>query len=103
MPVDLLQIGATCTALISIFGLWKAVVTPFKKAMAKNEEAMDALKEAIKEFAFELKDSQRDRDGIHKILDLHETRIGRNEDNIIINNERIATLFKQQKGTCKHE
>ncbi|ERL09237.1 hypothetical protein HMPREF1231_0426 [Streptococcus pyogenes GA06023] len=31
MHFDLLQAGAAAAALMSVFGLWKAVVTPFKK------------------------------------------------------------------------
>lgn len=55
MHFDLLQIGAACTALLSILGVWGFIVYPFKKAMEANEFAMAQLKDSIKELAYELK------------------------------------------------
>ena len=62
MNIDVIQIGALCGAILSILGLWAFVVNPFKTAMQKNEDTMSALKDTIKELAYELKDSQRDRE-----------------------------------------
>ena len=62
MHFDLLQIGAACTALLSILGVWGFIVNPFKKAMEANEFAMAQLKDSIKELAYELKNLDRDRE-----------------------------------------
>lgn len=96
MNIDVIQIGALCGAILSILGLWAFVVNPFKTAMQKNEDTMSALKDTIKELAYELKDSQRDRENIHKILDIHEQRLGKTEDDIIVNKEQIKTLFNRR-------
>ncbi|HFW7144133.1 TPA: hypothetical protein ACIDB4_000769 [Streptococcus pyogenes] len=95
MHFDLLQAGAAAAALMSVFGLWKAVVTPFKKAMEANEFAVAQLKDSLKELAYELKNLDRDREITKKIIDRHEERLGRVEDEVIINKERIITLFKK--------
>ncbi|SQB66508.1 phage protein [Streptococcus dysgalactiae] len=42
-----------------------------------------------------LKNLDRDREITKKIIDRHEERIGRVEDEVIINKERIITLFKK--------
>ncbi|HEM9634165.1 TPA: hypothetical protein U3L57_000068 [Streptococcus agalactiae] len=95
--LDIIQLGAFCGAVASILGLWAFVVQPFKTAMKNNEDTMSALKDTIKELAYELKDSQRDRENIHKVLDIHEQRIGKNEDSIIVNSEQIKTLFNDRR------
>ncbi|HER2484319.1 TPA: hypothetical protein ACHI6C_001566 [Streptococcus pyogenes] len=95
MHFDLLQIGAACTALLSILGVWGFIVNPFKKAMEANEFVMAQLKDSIKELAYELKNLDRDREITKKIIDRHEERLGRVEDEVIINKERIITLFKK--------
>lgn len=95
--LDVIQIGAFCGAILSIVGVWGLIVRPFKTAMRNNEDAMGALKDTIKELSYELKDSQRDRENIHKVLDVHEQRIGKNEDSIIVNSEQIKTLFNDRR------
>lgn len=96
MTVDIVQIATFAGALVTIWTLVKLVVRPFQNAIAKNDSTMKSLQNTIQTMTFELKESQRDRDNIHKVLDRHEERIGKNEDAIIINNERIATLFKKE-------
>ncbi|HEO6611811.1 TPA: hypothetical protein VBA39_000880 [Streptococcus agalactiae] len=100
MNIDILQIGAASGAILSVIGLWAFVVNPFKTAMQKNEDTMSALKDTIKDLAYELKDSQRDRENIHKVLDIHEQRLGKTEDDIIVNKEQIKTLFNRR---MKHD
>ncbi|MEQ9810297.1 hypothetical protein [Streptococcus jiangjianxini] len=97
MTVDIVQIATFAGALVTIWTLVKLVVRPFQNAIAKNDSTMKSLQNTIQTMTFELKESQRDRDNIHKVLDRHEERIGKNEDAIIVNNERIATLFKGRK------
>ncbi|EPB6163701.1 TPA: hypothetical protein ACIEP9_001796 [Streptococcus pyogenes] len=45
--------------------------------------------------AYEVKNLDRDREITKKIIDRHEERLGRVEDEVIINKERIITLFKK--------
>ena len=94
--MDIFQISAFAGAIATIIGLARLVVNPFQKAIAKNDATMRNLQDTIQNLMFELKESKQDRDQIHKVLDKHEERIGKNEDAIIINNERIATLFKKE-------
>lgn len=98
MNIDIIQLSVIAGAIITIISLAKLVVEPFQKAIKKNDEVMRKLQETIKDMSYEVKESQRDRDNIHKILDSHELRIGKTEDEIILNNERIKQLFKQTGG-----
>lgn len=97
MTFDILQVASVAGALLTLAGLVKLVVQPFQNAMRKNDDTMKRLQETITTLTFELQDSQKDRQNIHRQLEKHEERIGRNEDAIIVNNERIATLFKERK------
>ena len=97
MTVDILQVASVAGALLTLTGLVKLVVQPFQNAMRKNDDTMKRLQETITTLTFELQDSQKDRQNIHRQLEKHEDRIGRNEDAIIVNNERIATLFKERR------
>ncbi|HEK9729799.1 TPA: hypothetical protein SVE49_002114, partial [Streptococcus equi subsp. equi] len=45
--------------------------------------------------AYELKNLDRDGEITKKIIDRHEERLGRVEDDIIVNKEQIKTLFKK--------
>ncbi|HEL1373735.1 TPA: hypothetical protein TVW26_002011, partial [Streptococcus equi subsp. equi] len=92
--IDFVQIGTFCGAALSIFGVWGFIVNPFKKALEANELAMAQLKDSIKELAYELKNLDRDGEITKKIIDRHEERLGRVEDDIIVNKEQIKTLFK---------
>lgn len=91
------QISILAGALITIISFAKLVVGPFNEAMRENKNAMDQLRKTIDMINFDVKDSQRDRENIHKVLDRHEQRISQNEDAIIVNNERIKTLFERVK------
>ena len=91
------QISILAGALITIISFAKLVVTPFNEAMKENKVSMDQLRKTIDKIDFDIKDSQKDRDNIHKILDRHENRISQTEDAIIVNNERIKTLFERGK------
>lgn len=93
--IDFVQIGTFCDAALSIFGVWGFIVNPFKKALEANELAMAQLKDSIKELAYELKNLDRDGEITKKIIDRHEERLGRVEDDIIVNKEQIKTLFKK--------
>lgn len=97
MGVTLEQIVIIAGGLMTIISLAKLVVEPFNKAMKQNQTAMKSLEKSIDSLSFDLKDSQRDRENIHKVLDRHETRISQTEDAIIVNNERIKTLFERGK------
>ncbi|EPT47337.1 TPA: hypothetical protein ACGN4E_000724 [Streptococcus agalactiae] len=94
--IDFVQVGAFAGAALSILGVWGFIVNPFKKAMEANEIAMARLKDSIKELAYELKNLDRDREITKKIIDRHEDRIGRVEDDIIVNKEQIKTLFNRR-------
>ncbi|HEK9182803.1 TPA: hypothetical protein SUH57_002026, partial [Streptococcus equi subsp. equi] len=87
--IDFVQIGTFCGAALSIFGVWGFIVNPFKKALEANELAMAQLKDSIKELAYELKNLDRDGEITKKIIDRHEERLGRVEDDIIVNKEQI--------------
>lgn len=97
MNIDILQIGAASGAILSVVGLWAFVVNPFKTAMEANEIAMAQLKDSLKELAYELKNIDRDREITKAVIDRHEERLGRVEDDIIINKEQIKTLFNNNK------
>ncbi|HEK9812578.1 TPA: hypothetical protein SVI50_001505, partial [Streptococcus equi subsp. equi] len=86
--IDFVQIGTFCGAALSIFGVWGFIVNPFKKALEANELAMAQLKDSIKELAYELKNLDRDGEITKKIIDRHEERLGRVEDDIIVNKEQ---------------
>lgn len=89
------QISILAGALITIISFARLVVGPFKDALKQNQTAMKSLEKSIDALSFDLKESQKDRENIHKVLDRHEIRISKNEDAIIVNNERIKTLFER--------
>lgn len=95
--IDFVQVGAFAGAALSILGVWGFIVNPFKKAMEANEIAMAQFKDSLKELAYELKNIDRDREITKAVIDRHEERLGRVEDDIIINKEQIKTLFNNNK------
>ncbi|HGA2576941.1 TPA: hypothetical protein ACG6MA_000919 [Streptococcus agalactiae] len=95
--IDFVQVGAFAGAALSILGVWGFIVNPFKKAMEANEIAMAQLKDSLKELAYELKNIDRDREITKAVIDRHEERLGRVEDDIIINKEQIKTLFNNKE------
>lgn len=92
MAIDVVQVATIAGAIITIVSLAKLVVEPFRVAMKRNDTTMKHLETTLNNLARDLKDSQRDRENIHKILDSHEMRIGKNEDDIIRHTERINRL-----------
>lgn len=92
MNINIVQVASIAGAIITIVSLAKLVVEPFKVAMKRNNDTMKNLETTLNNLARDLKDSQKDRENIHKILDSHEMRIGKNEDDIIRHTERINRL-----------
>lgn len=92
MTIDVVQVATIAGAIITIVSLAKLVVEPFRVAMKRNDNTMKHLETTISSLSRDLKDSQKDRENIHKILDSHEMRIGKNEDDIIRHTERINRL-----------
>ena len=83
-------------AIVTIWSMIRLVVTPFKNAIQRNDQTMKSLEKAIDILTYDLKDSQKDRETIHKILDVHTKQIGDLEDDTIRNTERINTLFNRK-------
>ena len=96
MNLDLNVIAMWAGAIVTIWSMIRLVVTPFKNAINKNDQTMKSLEKAIDALTYDLKDSQKDRENIHKILDVHTKQIGEIQDDTIRNSERISTLFKQR-------
>ena len=96
MQIDLNLIAMWAGAIATIWSMIRLVVTPFKNAITKNDQTMKSLEKAIDALTYDLKDSQKDREKIHQILDVHTKQIGDLEDNTIRNTERINTLFNQR-------
>ena len=96
MNIDLNLIAMWAGAIATIWSMIRLVVTPFKNAITKNDQTMKSLEKAIDILTYDLKDSKKDRDAIHKVLDEHTRQIGDLEDDTIRNSERINTLLKQK-------
>ena len=96
MNVDLNVIAMWAGAIVTIWSMIRLVVTPFKNAIQRNDQTMKSLEKAIDILTYDLKDSQKDRETIHKILDVHTKQIGDLEDDTIRNTERINTLFNRK-------
>ncbi|MFL2135439.1 hypothetical protein ACEN33_03265 [Ruoffia sp. FAM 24228] len=96
MQIDLNLIAMWAGAIATIWSMIRLVVTPFKNAITKNDQTMKSLEKAIDALTYDLKDSQKDRENIHKTLDVHTRQIGELEDDTIRNTERINTLFNQR-------
>ena len=90
MEFDVISIGAIAGAIITILTLAKLVVEPFTKTMRRNEETMKDLRRTIDTLSHDMQISRKETEDIKKIIDSHEIRIGRNEDEIIRHSERIA-------------
>ena len=89
MEIDIVSIGTIAGAIIAIVTLAKLVVEPFRTTMKRNDETMKTLKESIDSLARDMQESRKEAADMKKIIDNHEVRIGRNEDNIIRHGERI--------------
>lgn len=93
MNVDFEMLAKWATALIAIISFAKLIVTPFQRAMTANKQTMKSLEDTIKELVRDLRDSQKDRENIHKVLDKHSERLGKVEDEVI----RIDTYCNVKK------
>lgn len=89
LNVTLIQVSTIAGAIITIVTLAKLVVNPFKIAMSKNNNTMKNLQETLNELMHGLKESQKDRENIHRILERHDTRIDNNREAIIRHEERL--------------
>lgn len=96
MNVDLSLLAQWAGAIAGIWAVVKLVVAPFQNAIKRNDETMKALQKSIDMLTYDLKDSQKDRVNIHKVLDAHTNQIGALQDDTIRNSERIATLFNRK-------
>lgn len=94
LNVSLIQVSTIAGALITIFTLAKLVVNPFKTAMSKNNNTMKILQETLSNLTRDLKESQKDRENIHRILERHDTRIDNNREAIIRHEERLNKYIK---------
>lgn len=99
--MDILQIASVCGGIITIISLVKLVVEPFQNAIKENNKAMLFLQETIQTLSYDLKESKKDRENIHLILDRHEERfdkheerINQAEDDLIVHREQLKNLNK---------
>ena len=97
MQIDLNLIAMWAGAIVTIWSMLRLIVMPFKNIIAKNDQTMKSLEKAIDVLTYDLKDSKKDRDAIHKVLDEHTRQIGDLEDDTIRNSERISTLYSRIK------
>ena len=90
MQLDIDAIAKWATALIAIFSFAKLVVTPFTKVMSGTKATLKSLEDAIKDLKNEIQKSLEDRENIHKVLERHDERIDKVEENLI----EIGTFCK---------
>ncbi len=90
MHLDIDAVAKWATALIAIFSFAKLIVTPFTKVMSGTKATLKSLEDTIQELRHDILDSQKDRDNIHKVLERHDERIDRVEENLI----EIGTFCK---------
>lgn len=90
MQLDIDAIAKWATALIAIISFAKLIVTPFTKVMSGTKATLKSLEDTIQELRHDILDSQKDRDNIHKVLERHDERIDRVEENLI----EIGTFCK---------
>lgn len=90
MQLDIDAIARWATAFIAIISFAKLVVTPFTKVMSGTKATLKSLEDTIQELRHDILDSQKDRDNIHKVLERHDERIDRVEENLI----EIGTFCK---------
>lgn len=83
MQLDIDAIAKWATAFIAIFSFAKLVVTPFTKVMDGTKATLKSLEDTIQELRRDILDSQKDRDDIHRVLETHDERINRVEDDVI--------------------
>ena len=89
LNVTLIQVSTIAGALITIVTLAKLVVNPFQTSIKKNNNTMKDLQQTLSELMHGLKESQKDRENIHRILERHDTRIDNNREALIRHEERL--------------
>lgn len=90
MQLDIDAIAKWATAFIAIISFAKLVVTPFTKVMSGTKATLKSLEDAIKGLKNEIQKSLEDRENIHKVLERHDERIDKVEENLI----EIGTFCK---------
>ena len=90
MHLDIDAIAKWATAFIAIFSFAKLIVTPFTKVMAGTKTTLKSLEDAIKDLKNEIQKSLEDRENIHKMLERHDERIDKVEENLV----EIGTFCK---------
>lgn len=83
MQLDIDLIAKWATAFIAIFSFARLIVTPFTKVMAGTKATLKSLEDTIQDLRRDILDSQKDRDEIHKLLETHDNRINKVEDEVI--------------------
>ena len=83
MQLDIDLIAKWATAFIAIFSFARLIVTPFTKVIAGTKATLKSLEDTIQDLRRDILDSQKDRDEIHKLLETHDNRINKVEDEVI--------------------
>lgn len=83
MQLDIDLIAKWATAFIAIFSFARLIVTPFTKVMTGTKATLKSLEDTIQDLRRDILDSQKDRDEIHRLLETHDDRINKVEDDVI--------------------
>lgn len=83
MQLDIDLIAKWATAFIAIFSFARLIVTPFTKVMTGTKATLKSLEDTIQDLRRDILDSQKDRDEIHRLLETHDNRINKVEDEVI--------------------
>lgn len=95
MQLDIDLIAKWATAFIAIFSFARLIVTPFTKVMAGTKATLKSLEDTIQDLRRDILDSQKDRDEIHKLLETHDDRINKVEDEVIRIDTYCATKTRE--------
>lgn len=95
MQLDIDLIAKWATAFIAIFSFARLIVTPFTKVMAGTKATLKSLEDTIQDLRRDILDSQKDRDEIHKLLETHDNRINKVEDEVIRIDTYCATKTRE--------
>ena len=97
MNIDVSLVAQWACGFIAIFTFVKLVVHPFTKSMRKNEETMKSLEHTISEINRDIKDSVKDRERMHGILEKHEECIDAISKEQVRHGEQLKTLFSRRE------
>lgn len=95
MQLDIDLIAKWATAFIAIFSFARLIVTPFTKVMAGTKATLKSLEDTIQDLRRDILDSQKDRDEIHRLLETHDNRINKVEDDVIRIDTYCATKTRE--------